>query len=276
MRPVITSFTNATVKRLRSLHDKKGRRTEGLFLAEGLRIVTEAVEAGAVPALLMAAEDAADHPLALAAARATVTGGGEALVATRDILAKVTGKDNPGAVVAAFPLRPTPLDAIDRAAASMWVVCEGLKDPGNLGTILRTCDAVEAGGMILLDQSCDPFSVEAVRASMGAIFTKQVAQADGAAFLEWLRAGPGMLVGAVLGADTVDYRAVRYEVPTLLLMGNEQSGLPPAYAAACDVRVGIPMLGKADSLNVAVSTAVLLYEVLGQLGAATPPRSAPA
>lgn len=276
MRPVITSFTNATVKRLRSLHDKKGRRAEGLFLAEGLRIVTEAVESGAVPALLMAAEDAADHPLAFAAARATMTGGGEALVATRDILAKVTGKDNPGAVVAAFPLRPTPLDAIDRAAASMWVVCEGLKDPGNLGTILRTCDAVGAGGVILLDQSCDPFSVEAVRASMGAIFTKQVAQADGAAFLEWLRGGPGMLVGAVLGADTIDYRAVRYEVPTFLLMGNEQSGLPPAYAAACDVRVGIPMLGKADSLNVAVATAVLLYEVLGQLGAATPPRAAPA
>jgi len=275
MRPVITSFTNATVKRLRSLHEKKGRRAEGLFLAEGLRIVTEAVEAGRVPALLMAAEDMADHPLALAAARATVDGGGEALVATHDILAKVTGKDNPGAVVAAFTLRAMPLDAIDREAAAMWVVCEGLKDPGNLGTILRTCDATGAGGVILLDQSCDPFSVEAVRASMGAIFTKQVAQADGTAFLGWLRAGPGMLVGAVLGPDTVDYRAVQYRAPTFLLMGNEQSGLPPEYSAACDVRVSIPMLGKADSLNVAVATAVLLYEVLAQHGAATPPRSAP-
>lgn len=273
MRAPITSFANATVKRLRSLHDRKGRRAEGLFLAEGLRIVTEAVEAGHAPAILMLGPEGAAHPLARAAADATLAAGGEVVKATRDILSKVTGKANPGAVVAAFPLRPTPLDAIDRHAAPVWVVCEGLKDPGNLGTILRTCDASGAGGVILLDQSCDPFSVEAVRASMGAVFTRTVAQADGATFLSWLRAGPGLLVGAMLAADTVDYRAVRYEAPTFLFMGNEQSGLPQAYAAACDVRAGIPMLGKADSLNVAVATAVLLYESVRQRVPVTPPRA---
>lgn len=274
MRPTITSFSNDTVKRLRSLHDRKGRRAEGLFLVEGLRLVTEAVDAGRAPKVLLVSEEAAAHPLSVAAAAATRDAGGEVLTATREILAKVTGKDNPGAVAAAFAVWPTPLAAIDRTTAAMWVVCEGLKDPGNLGTILRTCDATGAGGVILLDHSCDPFGVEAVRASMGALFTRRVAQADGAEFFAWLRAGPGMLAGAVLGPDTVDYRAVRWAVPTFLFMGNEQSGLPAAYAAACDVRVGIPMLGKADSLNVAVAAAVLLYEVLGQGRPVTPPRAA--
>ena len=264
MRPTITSFTNAQVKRLRSLHDRKGRRAEGLFLAEGLRIVTEAVEAGHAPVILLVSEEAAVHPLAQSAARATEAAGGEVLTATREILAKVTGKDNPGAVAAAFRIWPTPLSAIDRAAAPMWVVCEGLKDPGNLGTILRTCDATGAGGVILLDQSCDPFGVEAVRASMGAIFTRRIAQADGAAFFDWLRAGPGMLAGTFLGPGTVDYQTTTYTAPTFLFMGNEQSGLPPAYAARCDALVRMPMAGKADSLNVAVATGVMLYEIVNQ------------
>ena len=263
-RPTITSFGNATVKRLRSLHDKKGRRAQGLFLAEGLRLATDAVQAGHVPRVLLVSEEAAAHPLARAAARATEAGGGEVLIATREILGKVTGKDNPGAVVGGFALWETPLAGIDRALAPMWVVCEGLKDPGNLGTMLRTADATGAGGVILLDQSCDPFSVEAVRASMGALFTCRVAQAGEAEFLEWLRAGPGMLVGTYLGPGTVDYQAVTYREPTFLLMGNEQSGLSADYAAACDVLVRMPMAGKADSLNVAVATAVLLYEVLNQ------------
>ncbi len=182
---------------------------------------------------------------------------------SRDILHKITEKDNPQALVGVFPIRPRGLDSIHRDASFVWIVCQSLKDPGNLGTILRTADAVGAGGVILLDQSCDPFSVEAVRASMGALFTQAVVQADGAAFFEWLRQGPGQLVGASLNTDH-DYQAVAYTAPTFLFMGNEQSGLPPEYEAQCDLLVKIPMAGKADSLNVAVSCAVLLYEVFNQ------------
>ena len=263
MAATITSFGNATVKRLRSLHDKKGRRAEGLFLAEGLRIVAEAVEAGWAPSVLLMTAEAAAHPLAQRAAAATEAAGGEVVETTREVLHKVTGKDNPGAVAAAFAPRATSLDDIDRDAGLAWVVCEGLRDPGNLGTILRTADAVGAGGVILLDASCDPFSVEAVRASMGAVFTQRVTQADGSAFFAWLRAGAGMLVGASL-EGAADYQAVRYAAPTFLMMGNEQSGLPAAYAERCDVLARIPMAGKADSLNVAVATAVMLYEVFNQ------------
>src|SRR5690606_11072025 len=128
------------------------------------------------------------------------------------------------------------LEDLDRSASDVWTVCQSLKDPGNLGTILRTNDAVGAGGLILLDQSCDPWSVEAVRASMGALFTQPVVQTTGAAFLEWLRAWPGMLVGTSLRTSH-DYQDVRYEAPSIILMGNEQHGLPDDYEAACDVLV---------------------------------------
>ena len=259
----ITSHSNETLKRIRSLREKKFRQREGLFLAEGLRIVTEAVEAGALPTMLVYAAEARAHPVLQRVAAACEAAGGDVIETTSDILAKLASKDNPQAVLGVFPIVPTPLDNIDRGAAFAWIVCQSLKDPGNLGTILRTADAVGAGGVILLDQSCDPFSVEAVRASMGALFTQTVVQSDGPDFFAWLRAGEGQLVGASLNT-THDYQAVAYARPTFLFMGNEQSGLPPEYEAACDVLVKIPMTGKADSLNVAVSCAVLLYEVYNQ------------
>ncbi len=259
----IASHSNATIKRIRSLRDKKFRRLEGRFLAEGLRILTEALEAGVVPEILVFAEGAHGHPLVEALIGAVEASGGQVIETSRDILHKITEKDNPQAVVGVYRQNPTLLASVDRAAASIWVVCESLKDPGNLGTILRTCDAVGAGGVILLDASCDPFSVESVRASMGALFTQTIVQSDGPGFFRWLRQGPGMLVGASLNTAT-HYQAVAYTTPTFVFMGNEQSGLPPEYEEACDALVKLPMRGKADSLNVAVATAVLLYEVLNQ------------
>jgi TrmH family RNA methyltransferase len=105
--------------------------------------------------------------------------------------------------------------------------------------------------------------VEAVRASMGALFTQRIAAARWPEFLAWLRAGPGQLVGMSLQTD-VDYQQPRYAAPTFLLVGNEAQGLPENYEAQCDLLVKIPMRGKADSLNAAVATAVIAYEVLNQ------------
>jgi TrmH family RNA methyltransferase len=259
----ITAFSNPLVKRVRGLRDKRHRREEGLFLAEGLRILTEAREAGRLPEYLFFAAESAGHPLVVVLIEAVEAAGGEAIETNRDILHKLSGKDNPQTVLGVYREFATALEAIDRAAASIWFVAQSLRDPGNLGTILRTGDAVGAGGVILIDECVDPFSVEAVRASMGALFTQHIATARWEAFLPWLRAGPGQLVGLSLDTDT-DYKAARYDAPTFLLVGNEAHGLPPAYAAACDRLVRIPMLGKADSLNAAIATAVMAYEVLGQ------------
>ncbi len=257
----ITAYSNPLIKRVRALREKRHRRAEGLFLAEGLRILTEARESGRLPEMLFFAADSARHPLVVTMIEAVEAAGGEAIETVPDILSKLSGKDNPQAVVGVFREFAQSLDSLDRASARIWLVAERLRDPGNLGTILRTGDAVGAGGLILIGECVDPFSIEAVRASMGALFTVPVVQAEWSDFLRWLRSGPGQLVGLSLDTDA-DYRRAHYTQPTFLLTGNEAQGMPADYAAACDLLVKIPMLGKADSLNAAVATAVMAYEVL--------------
>jgi RNA methyltransferase, TrmH family len=228
-----------------------------------LRILTEASECGIIPEFIFFAKDEPQHLLTKALINAVESSGGEAIETGRDILAKLSGKDNPQTVIGVYREFDTSLDRIDRANADIWIVAQSLRDPGNLGTILRTGDAVGAGGLILVDDCVDPFSVEAVRATMGALFTQRIATARWPDFLAWLRNGPGQLVGTSLKA-THDYQAPRYAAPTFILVGNEAQGLPADYEEACDLLVKMPMLGKADSLNAAVATAVMAYEVLNQ------------
>jgi TrmH family RNA methyltransferase len=257
----ITAFSNPLVKQARGLRDKKNRRAEGLFLAEGLRILTEARQAGVLPERLFFSDSS--HPLLRELIAGVEAAGGEAVETTPDILHKISGKDNPQAVLGVYRQFDTGLAAIDRAAAPLWIVAQALRDPGNLGTILRTGDAVGAGGLILVDDCADPFSVEAVRASMGALFTQKIAAARWDEFVTWLRSGPAQLIGTSLNA-VQDYQQPSYAKPAFILVGNEQAGLPEAHEKECDVLVKMPMLGKADSLNAAVATAVMAYEVINQ------------
>lgn len=259
----ITAFSNPLVKYARDLRDKRHRRESGQFLAEGLRILTEARDGARLPRILFFNIKETPHPLAADLVAAVEAAGGEAIATTADILSKLSGKDNPQAVVGIFDEFAATLADLDRSASPIWLVAERLRDPGNLGTILRTGDAVGAGGLILLDECVDPFSVEAVRASMGALFTVPVVRAASSDFLTWLRGGPGQLVGLSLDTDQ-DYRAARYTAPTFIVTGNEAQGMPETLAAACDLLVKLPMLGKADSLNAAVATAVMAYEVLAR------------
>ena len=264
MRKHITGYSNPTVKALRALREKKHRKREGKFLAEGLRLLTDARESGRVPEMLVMAEARDPHPLLRALEEAVEQADGEIVETTPDILSKITGKDNPQAVVGVFAEFDTSLAALDRDAVPIWLVAQALRDPGNLGTMLRTGDAVGAGGLILLDDSADPFSVEAVRASMGAIFTQRIARASWEEFAAWLRAGDGQLVAASL-RDAVPYRGAPYAAPCFVMVGNESRGLPEEYEMAADLRVNMPMRGRADSLNAAVAAAVLSYEVLAAL-----------
>jgi RNA methyltransferase, TrmH family len=256
----VTAFSNSTVKLLRSLRDKKARRAEGLFLAEGLRIVAEARDSGRLPEIIAFSPEGARHPLAAEIIAATEAAGGEAIETTPDILSKMSGKDNPQMLLGAYRQPDTALGTIERSEAPLWIVAQALRDPGNLGTILRTGDAVGAGGLILIDDCADPFSVEAVRASMGALFTQQIATARWPEFVAWLRSGEGQLVGTSLKA-TDDYLQARYRKPCFLLIGNEQQGLPAEYEAECDLLVKIPMAGRADSLNAAMAAAVMTFAI---------------
>ncbi len=254
----ITSLSNPTVKAARALHLRKEREETGLFLAEGLKIVTEAVDLGHAPKMVLHSADAAAHPLLRKAADAARRAGGEVIEVSRDILAKISKRDNPQTVLAVFEQAFVPLDSLNPKAAKCWVALQAVRDPGNLGTIIRTADAAGCGGVILVGDCCDPYSVEAVRATMGSVFAVSLFKAEVADFIAWRKGWPGSVVGTLLTATT-DFRAADYRDPTLILMGNEQAGLPPELAAICDVNVKIPMRGRADSLNLAVATGVMIY-----------------
>ena len=252
----VTSLTNPTVKAVRALHLRKERDETGLFVAEGLKAVIEGIETGHAPAILMHGSER--HPLLNTAIAATLGANGQVIEVTEAIRAKVSRRDNPQAVVGVFRQAFRPLDAIEPHAARCWVALHRVRDPGNLGTIIRTADAAGCGGLILVGECCDPYSVEAVRATMGSIFAVPITRCSEAEFAAWRNAWPGSVVGTLLSAQ-VDHRQADYARPTLILMGNEQQGLPPDMAALCDVNVKIPMRGRADSLNLSVATGIMIY-----------------
>lgn len=251
---VITSLANETVKAVRALHMRKARDESGLFLVEGLRSVTEAVELGQEPRILLYGERAANLP-ALARAAAVA---GESVEVTPAILAKISRRENPQMVLGVFEQRFTEPDKLDPVGASVVVVLEEVRDPGNLGTILRTIDAAGVAGLVLIGDCCDPYSLEAVRASMGSIFAVPIARLSREAFLHWRAGWPGSVIGTLLTASN-DFRDAVYRRPSLILLGNEQAGLTPDLAATCDLTVKIPMRGRADSLNLAVAAGLMIY-----------------
>jgi len=254
----VTSLTNPTVKAVRALHLRKARDESGLFVAEGLKIVTEAVELGHAPRILMYGADAEGHPLLRQAISATRDAGGEVIEVTQDILAKVSRRDNPQAVVGVFAQVFTPLTELTIRSDDCLVALHRVRDPGNLGTIVRTADSAGCGAVILVGECCDPFSVEAVRATMGSIFAVPVVQATEAEFASWRKAWTGSVIGTLLSA-TKAHSEASYVKPAIVLMGNEQQGLTPDMAALCDVNVKIPMRGRADSLNLSVATGIMIY-----------------
>jgi RNA methyltransferase, TrmH family len=247
----VSSAANPAVKRLKSLALKKYRDAEGLFIVEGARHVGDALREGWEIDTLAFSPRAADDPVLETCPPRSC------LEVTDDILGRVTGRDNAQPVLGAFRQRWHSLDGV---RDGLWIGLEGIRDPGNLGTILRSGDAVGVKGVMLIGDTCDPWSPEAVRATMGSFARVGLARASLSEFLVWRREWKGRVVGTHLKTDT-DYRTADYRLPLLLVMGGEQSGLSDDLARSCDTLVKIPMKGGAESLNLAVSTGIMLYEI---------------
>ncbi|MET0181747.1 MAG: RNA methyltransferase [Caulobacterales bacterium] len=258
----VTSAANPAVKMLKSLHTKKGRHETGLFLAEGARLAAEAAELGVWPHVMAFSGAALERPQVRALTDEASRRGVRLLEMNEALLSQIAKRDNPQTVIGAYPQRVADLDEM---TGDFFVALEGVRDPGNLGTILRTADSVGACGVVLVNQTCDPFSVEAVRASMGSVFAMPFARVSFDELDAWRRVRGQQMIGASL-KGTLPHDAPDAKKPTLVLMGNEQSGLPADIEARCDALVRIPMRGRADSLNLAAATAVLLYDVWRRRG----------
>lgn len=256
----ITSLANPLVKEIRALQQKKHRDESGLFLAEGQKLLRDAVDSGwRVEMLAYAAANAGEPAIGTLAAE-TKASGGTVLEVSTQVLEKITRRENPQNVIGVFKQRLTA--EMEIGNGGIWVALDRVRDPGNLGTIIRTIDAAGGGGVALVGACCDPFSLEAVRATMGSIFHVPLARTSEDGLIAQTRRNRAHLVGTHLTAASLDYRDADFRQPLILLMGNEQQGLSEKLTAACDALVRIPMRSGADSLNLAVSSGLMLYEAL--------------
>ena len=258
---VITSLTNDRVKLIRSLDMRKARRETGLFVAEGASVLMTARENGGRPQILVHGAEAHDSRAHRDLIDWALREGSEGLEVSRAVLEKLAAKENPQNLMGVFEQRWAALPqtkSLEKSA--LWVALDEIRDPGNLGTIMRTVDAVGADGVILVGNCCDPYQREAVRATMGSLFAVPLVKVERAAFVDWAKSWPGDRIGTHLDATT-DFREGDYNGPTLLIMGREGPGMSDEVAAVCNRLVKIPMAGKLDSLNLAVATALMLYEV---------------
>ncbi|TPK89925.1 RNA methyltransferase [Mesorhizobium sp. B2-4-17] len=257
----VTSLANPLVKDIKALALKKFRDQQNAFMAEGLRLVIDALDLGWQIRTLVFAKAGRGNPAVEKVAARTVAAGGTVLEVSEKVLVAITRRDNPQMVVGVFSQKFQTLKDIRAGNGDVWVALDRVRDPGNLGTVIRTVDAVGAKGVILVGDTTDPFSVETVRATMGSIFAVPVAKATTEAFLAWRGGFSGLVAGTHL-KGAVDYRSVDFSRgPVLLMMGNEQQGLPESLAASCDRLLRIPQAGRADSLNLAVATGIMLFEI---------------
>jgi TrmH family RNA methyltransferase len=257
----VTSLANPIIKDIKALAQKKSRDESRTFLAEGLKLVIDALDRGWAIRTLVYAKAGKGKPLVEKVAARTVAAGGLVLEVSEKVMSSITRRDNPQMVAAVFEQRWTPLKDIQPKGSETWIALDRVRDPGNLGTIIRTADAAGASGVILVGDCTDPFSMETVRATMGSMFALPLVKTTPADFLKWKKSVDARLVATHL-AGAVDYRTIDYRSkPVILMMGNEQSGLPDDLAKAADKLARIPQVGMADSLNLAVATGVMLFEV---------------
>jgi RNA methyltransferase, TrmH family len=257
----VTSLANPLVKDIKALALKKFRDQQNAFMAEGLKLVIDALDLGWQIKTLVFSKAGRGNPAVEKVAARTVAAGGTVLEVSEKVLVAITRRDNPQMVVGVFSQRYLALRDVRADNGDVWVALDRVRDPGNLGTVIRTVDAVGAKGIILVGDTTDPFSVETVRATMGSIFAVPVARTTTEAFLAWRGGFSGLVAGTHL-KGAVDYRSVDFSRgPVLLMMGNEQQGLPETLAASCDRLLRIPQAGRADSLNLAVATGIMLFEI---------------
>jgi TrmH family RNA methyltransferase len=253
-KPIITSLGNPFVKQVRSLRQKKARNESGLFIVEGIHHVGEVVEAGwdietvlYAPGLLtssfardlVARLDSVPQPV------------------SEQVMESMADKENPQGILALVHQRKTQLHELKQINRAVALVSP--QDPGNVGTILRTMDAVGADVLFLLDKGVELYHPTVIRSSMGTLFWKPVVQTSFNQFVQWARDGKCQLIGTSAHGD-VEYHTLVPDIPWVLVLGNEQKGLSPEQLKVCDVTVSLSMKGRVSSLNLSVAAGVLLYQ----------------
>ena len=259
---MITSKSNSVIKSIRKLSIRKYRELNDLFYIEGVRILAEALACNWLIKEIIVAPDLIRNDfsseLVIEARKRNIP----IIEVDEKVFKSISIKEGPKGLAAVLHRKWNPLNSVI-TSKGLWVGLDRIQDPGNLGTIMRTAEAVGANGIILIDNCTDPFDITSVRASMGAIFSLLLIKTDSVELLKFIKKSGYPLVGTS-DKGSVDYRKINFGQNSILMMGSEREGLSNDLIAACDHLVYIPMSGKSDLLNLAVATAVCLFEIQNQ------------
>lgn len=260
---IITSLTNPKIKQIVKLRDRKTREESGLTVVEGAREILRAFEAGVRFQEVYLCRDILDSASDRALARFCKAHEAVLNETSKEVFAKIGYGDRQDGVLGVCFLQPKGLKDIRWTACPLIVVAEHVEKPGNLGAILRTCDAAGVDALIVANPQTDIFNPNVIRSSLGTVFTVPVFVAGNGEAAEALRQKGVRVCAATPSAETV-YSGCDFKAPTAIVVGSEEKGLSPFWMERADLKVKIPMKGRADSLNVSASTAVLVYEALRQ------------
>ena len=259
---MITSLSNPKIKFLRKLRNKKHRDESQLFYIEGPRIVFEAFNEGWKFSQVFYNQEMISDNFTKELVNRLLVSDIDCYEVEKHIFESISIKDGPKGIAAILHQRTFNLDEISKNAG-IWVGLDRIQDPGNLGSIIRTIDAIGGKGIILINNCTDPYDISSIRGSMGSIFSLRIIKSDSNTFINFVTKNKLTLIGTSDKAKT-DYQSVNYDKETILLMGSEREGLSTSLLNACDKLISIPMIGKNDSLNVAIATSVCLYEIFNQ------------
>ncbi len=261
--PLITQPTHPVISAIHRLRTRQFREQTHLCYVEGIRAVAQAIKHRVPIEALVVCPKLLAHAAAQKLVRQQRRINTPILEVTPEVMQHLDLVADSQGIGAVVHQQWEPLAGVHPGDELCWIALQTVHSPGNLGTILRTSDAVGGAGVILLGERVDPYEPSCVRATMGSLFAQRFVRTTLAEFIRWKQRYRVQLIGTS-PAGAVEYRAVRYRAPLVLLMGDERKGLPPELQALCDVMVNIPMVGSPDSLNVAVATGVMLYEIFHQ------------
>lgn len=262
-QPRVKTWDDARLQSIYALGKRSERDRTGMFFAEGLRFVGQAMSQSAPIEAVLVVPKTLEHPFGLKLRRQLEQQGVPIWETTPELFLRLSRAEEPQWIGAIVRQRWERLAQVTPSSGLCWVALDQVQSPGNLGTILRTGDAVGASGLILIGDAVDPYDPACVRATMGAIFAQRLIRVSPGEFAAWKGRAPGLLVGTSPRAKD-DYRRVSYPAGTVLFMGGEKKGLSEDRQRLCDKMVRIPMVGSGDSLNLAIATGVILYEVFHQ------------
>ncbi len=259
---MITSTSNPKIKFLRKLRTKKFRDEYQMFYIEGPRIISEALDAKWNFEQVIYCQELINDHYSNQLLGKLLELNRDCIEVDKQVFESFSIKDGPKGLAAILKQKSYEINYLNESIG-LWVGLDRIQDPGNLGSILRTLDAVGGSGIILIDQCTDPFDIAAVRGSMGAIFSLKIIKTNNYNFLRFLGEKNIPIIGTSDKSDN-DYQAIQYKIDMVLLMGSEREGLSDSLMLGCDKLVRIPMVGKSDSLNLAVATSICLYEIFNQ------------